>query len=188
MKFGLSDEQKMLVGTVRRFVSDELQSLEDGVEFDYDGDGNQEQTAWIGKNEAFLVHDANADRIVNDGSEIAFADIHPDATTDLEGLVLVFDTNQDGVFDVSDTLFGEFGIWQDLNSDGITDLGDFLSQIQTMVPVLADKDAQIDTLNESILYLRASDHDEDGDGDGEDLNNFSQLFENDAIDMDNDFD
>ncbi len=32
MNFGLSDEQKMLIGTVRRFVTDELRPLEDDIE------------------------------------------------------------------------------------------------------------------------------------------------------------
>ena len=93
--------------------------------FDFNGDGTLEQSSWVSPDDAFLVHDANNDEIVNDGSEIVFADLHPDAATDLEGLRLVFDSNEDGVLDANDDLFSEFGIWQDANSDGVTDAGEY---------------------------------------------------------------
>ncbi|QPN65983.1 immunoglobulin-like domain-containing protein [Synechococcus sp. CBW1006] len=97
------------------------------VVFDYNGDGTPELSAWVGPEDALLAYDKNTDGIINDGSEISFAQYHPDATTDLEGLRLAFDTNQDGVFDSSDAEFGKFGLWQDANSDGKTDVGEFRS-------------------------------------------------------------
>ena len=40
---------------------------------------------------------------------------------------MAFDTNGDGVFDANDAEFAKFGIWQDANSDGVTDEGEFVS-------------------------------------------------------------
>ena len=38
---------------------------------------------------------------------------------------LAFDSNQDGVFDVTDLSYSDFGVWQDHNSDGVFDSGEF---------------------------------------------------------------
>ncbi|MCP3871624.1 MAG: hypothetical protein GY699_00495 [Desulfobacteraceae bacterium] len=76
----------------------------------------------------------------------------------------------------------------DYNNDGITDLGNFLSQTQAVAPVLADKDVVIQALNTSNALLKTGDFDEDLDVDGDDLARFSQFFGSDAIDVDNDGD
>lgn len=49
-----------------------------------------------------------------------------DARSDLDGL-RSFDSNADGVLDASDDRISEFGVWQDLNSDGLVDAGEILS-------------------------------------------------------------
>lgn len=38
-----------------------------------------------------------------------------------------FDSNSDEILDANDSVFGSFGVWQDSNSDGITDSGEFSS-------------------------------------------------------------
>ena len=40
---------------------------------------------------------------------------------------LAFDSNKDGVLNALDTDFAKFGVWQDANSDGVTDPGEFTS-------------------------------------------------------------
>jgi hypothetical protein len=47
------------------------------------------------------------------------------AVTDLDALRIYFDTNQDGIFDAEDAHWYSFGVWQDLNSDGLMDAGEF---------------------------------------------------------------
>lgn len=42
----------------------------------------------------------------------------------MDALAEYFDTNQDGVFDVLDKLWGQFAVWQDLNHDGVCDEGE----------------------------------------------------------------
>ncbi len=116
--------------------------------FDLDGDGELEQSSWVGEDDALLVHDANNDQIVNDGSEIQFAHLDPDAETDLEGLRLAHDSNNDGVFDANDEKFDEFGIWQDIDSDGKTDPGEYTTLEEAGI-------VSIDLNSDEISYLAA---------------------------------
>ncbi len=50
--------------------------------------------------------------------EIAFAEWTEEQDSDLQALGKVFDSNQDGVFDIQDERFAEFRIWKDANSNG----------------------------------------------------------------------
>lgn len=95
-----------------------------GVEFDYDGNGHAEKTAWVGADDGILAFDADGDGLVDNGSEVIFA---RDGLTDLEGLAADYDSNKDGVLDASDADFAKFGVWQDANSNGVTDAGEFRS-------------------------------------------------------------
>jgi hypothetical protein len=93
--------------------------------FDFNGDGTMETAAWVGSDDGFLVYDANSDRMVNDGSEIAFADMTAEADTDLDALRAVFDSNHDGLLTAADEQFSRFGVWQDANGNGNTEAGEF---------------------------------------------------------------
>jgi hypothetical protein len=95
------------------------------VLFDFNGDGTKETAAWVGSDDGFLAYDANGDRRVNDGSEIAFADMTAEADTDLEALRAVFDSNHDGLLTAADEQFSRFGVWQDANGNGSTESGEF---------------------------------------------------------------
>jgi large repetitive protein len=94
------------------------------VAFDYDGDGVAENTAWVGADDGLLAIDRNGDGLVNNGSEIVFG---VDGQTDLQGLAAQYDSNGDGVLDANDAAFAQFGVWQDANSNGVTDAGEFRS-------------------------------------------------------------
>ena len=93
--------------------------------FDFAGDGTKETAAWVGPDDGFLVYDANGDRMVNDGSEIAFANMTAEADTDLEALRAVFDSNGDAQLTADDAEFSHFGVWQDANGNGNTEAGEF---------------------------------------------------------------
>ncbi len=102
----------------------EFLSRSAGVTFDYQGDGSPESTAWVGADDGLLAIDLNSDGTVSNGSEIVFG---RDGQTDLEGLATVYDSDGNGVLDASDAAFAQFGIWQDTNSNGVTDVGEFRS-------------------------------------------------------------
>ena len=106
--------------------ADVVQLAQSNVEFDVDGDGQVETTAWIGPDDGILAIDRNGDGLINNMSEITFVQDSPGAMTDIEGLA-AFDSNDDGVLDSNDDRWGDFVVWQDLNQDGISQSGELLS-------------------------------------------------------------
>ncbi|MCP4120461.1 MAG: hypothetical protein GY751_01765, partial [Bacteroidetes bacterium] len=105
----------------------ELLGTDHGVTFDTNNDGVAENIGWVSPDDGFLVWDRNQDGLVDDFNELNFTDVHPDAFTDLDAMSLYFDSNQDGVFNASDDHWDEFGVWNDANSNGVTDEGEFTS-------------------------------------------------------------
>ncbi|MCS5708453.1 hypothetical protein CC99x_005980 [Candidatus Berkiella cookevillensis] len=104
-----------------------LSHEESNVLFDVDNDGIKEQTAWVGPNDGILVFDLFDDKQITNVNEFSFANWHPDAKSDLEGLQLVFDSNKDNILDAQDVAWKQMGIWQDKNQNGITDAGEYSS-------------------------------------------------------------
>jgi hypothetical protein len=80
---------------------------------------------WVAPDDAFLVYDANRDGAYSGLQEINFASYHPDAYTDLDGLRLAFDDNNDGVINSQDDVFKDLAVWQDKNQNGSSELGEF---------------------------------------------------------------
>ena len=103
----------------------EFAALSEVAIFDMDSDGTLDYSAWVGADDALLAYDHNENGIVDNGTEIAFAQYAEGAETDLEGLSMAFDSNGDGVLSADDSDFEYFGIWQDANSNGLTDEGEF---------------------------------------------------------------
>ena len=87
------------------------------------------ETAWIAPSDALLVYDANNSGGFDDYSEIALTSwgYDPQVQTDLEALDAYFNLNDDGVFDSTDTAWSDFGVWTDLNLDGVQQEGEFTS-------------------------------------------------------------
>ncbi len=92
--------------------------------FDINGDGFKHRMAWPVAGDGLLAFDANGNGIVDNGSEISFISHDVNAQTDLEALK-AFDSNNDGIFSALDDRWSQFGVWQDSNQNGITDLGEF---------------------------------------------------------------
>ncbi|MDE6387823.1 MAG: hypothetical protein K2L82_08480, partial [Lachnospiraceae bacterium] len=101
----------------------ELLSVKDGVYFDEDARGLVEKTEWVAADDALLAIDLNGDGIINDGSELfgtstTLAD-GSKAKSGFEALAQ-YDLNGDGVIDENDEVFDQLKVWQDKNSDGIS--------------------------------------------------------------------
>lgn len=104
------------IGTVAKFGYH-------GVMFDHDNDGIATATGWVDKEDGLLVRDINKDGQITNGTEL-FGDntILQNGQKATNGMTALadLDTNQDGIIDKHDTAFAELKVWQDKNSDGIS--------------------------------------------------------------------
>ncbi|MGR9181457.1 hypothetical protein ACU8L2_01180 [Rhizobium leguminosarum] len=105
-----------------------IDSLSSSSHFvDLDGDGYQHRTAWAGTGTGVLVFDADGDGKISRSSEFAFTEWDSSATSDLEALKHVFDTNGNGKLDAGDAQWSKFrvevnGQLVTLDSLGITSI------------------------------------------------------------------
>lgn len=85
---------------------------------DLDGNGFLHQTAWAGQGDGVLVLDADGDGKISRSSEFVFTEWDSSATSDLEALKHVFDTNGNGKLDAGDARWSEFRV--DVNGQLVT--------------------------------------------------------------------
>jgi hypothetical protein len=102
------------------------------VRFDLNGDGVADQVAWAAPGSGVLGIDLNGDHQISNANEFTFTQYVPGARTDLQGL-RAFDTNHNGVLDSGDAQWTQFGVWEDKNSDGKTDDGEYQSLDQLSI-------------------------------------------------------
>ncbi len=107
-----------------------------GVLFDHEGNDVKTATGWIAPDDGFLVYDRNGNGVIDNGTEL-FGDntalnAGGTAANGFEALA-DFDTNADGVVDVNDANFAGLRIWQDINSDGISQADELLTLAQAGV-------------------------------------------------------
>jgi hypothetical protein len=57
--------------------------------------------------------------------------------SDLSGLQQTFDSNHDFVFNARNAQFNQFGLWQDVNQNGVVDAGEFHTLAQIGIASLA---------------------------------------------------
>lgn len=103
-------------------------------QFDWNGDGLTDATAWVGPQDGFLAIDLGADGsagpdgLINQAKELAFTlwptEEQGSTDSDLEALRLVFDTNNDGLLSAEDARWSEFRVWQDINQNGVSETGE----------------------------------------------------------------
>ncbi|MGD1527000.1 hypothetical protein ACP6H6_28515, partial [Vibrio harveyi] len=118
-----------------------------GVHFDHDGDGFEESTGWLSKEDGFLAIDKNGNGKIDSGNELfgdnTIMDYDEDgnpifAEHGFESLE-EYDSNGDGVINSSDEKWHELKIWQDSNSDGDTQSYELLSMESAGVESIALK-------------------------------------------------
>ena len=93
--------------------------------FDLDDDGVAERTGWVAPQDGLLVHDGNANGVVDGVGEL-FGSGGIDGYDDLKTL----DLNNDGRIDAADPAFAELVVWRDINSDGVSTPDELLTLAQ----------------------------------------------------------
>ena len=109
-------------------------ALNGGAYFDHNGDGVSHKSSWISKEDGILAYDRNGNGNIDDGSElfgnftqIKDKDGNQRLAKDGYEALKEFDSNNDGLIDSKDDKFKDLKIWQDTNSNGISDEGELKS-------------------------------------------------------------
>jgi hypothetical protein len=103
-----------------------LTSLEDGVNFDVDGDGTLERVSWTerGADVAFLAIDTDHDGRITSGQELFGDHMRPGVTTGADALIQTFsDLNGEleGSVVNGHSLYERLLLWTDRNHNGISE-------------------------------------------------------------------
>jgi hypothetical protein len=104
-----------------------LTSLEDGVQFDIDADGDLDQVSWTeaGSDVAFLARDRNGDGQITDGRELISDHTIPGARNGFKALLSLAEAEVNGerraMLDGRNPLFSRMMIWTDTNHNGISE-------------------------------------------------------------------
>ena len=96
-----------------------LTQLTSSNQFEVGEDNYQHRTAWAGAGSAVLFVDPNGDNAIRNADQYVFSDWDPSASSDMEALRDVFDTNHDGKLDAGDADFAQFKLMV-THADGTT--------------------------------------------------------------------
>lgn len=96
--------------------------------WDIDLDGIDELTAWVKSTDGLLALDRNGDGLINDHAEL-FGDL----TTDGFTVLSAFDDNGDSIISDLDSVYDSLRIWQDFNSNGVSESVELLTLEQVGV-------------------------------------------------------
>ena len=133
-------------------------SLENGVFFDHNGDKIAFKSSWVNSSDGILVRDIDGDGKITSGAELfgnftklkngELAKNGAEALKDL-------DDNNDGIIYSNDKAFNEILIWQDKNSDGISQKNELKTlrehNIKSIDLEFLDDNTALDKDNKQIL-------------------------------------
>ncbi len=134
-----------------------------GIMYDLNGDTVAESVAWVGPDDGFLVYDLNSNGSVDSAAEIVFENGSKDAFDYLAA----FDTaGIAGALDAADGIWGQLGVWQDLDSDGVFDGGEFftMSDLGITYIEIVDDDVSASPANGEVVLHGSAEFNADGTG------------------------
>ncbi len=118
--------------------------LSASVAFDIDADGDLDEIGWVGPEDGLLVMDVDGSGAIEDGSEVFSEVFNGGSYADSLEALATLDSNGDGVIDANDAAFGDIKVWQDVNSDGITQEGELQTLIERGISAIDLEAARID--------------------------------------------
>ncbi|KRR21582.1 DUF5801 repeats-in-toxin domain-containing protein [Bradyrhizobium retamae] len=102
-------------------------SLENGVSFDINGDGAQDQIAWTGDGQdGILALDLDGSGKIESGNELFTPNFNGGHFADGIAALASLDGNHDGVIDTRDQAFGDLVVWRDANHNGVSEDGELI--------------------------------------------------------------
>lgn len=123
-----------------------LTSVEDGVWFDFTGQGQKVKLSWTagGSSNAFLVLDRNGDNQIDNGTEL-FGNFTPQPVSpEPHGFIALAEYDQptkggnpDNVIDARDAVFTSLRLWQDANHNGVSEPSELHSLSSRSVDAIA---------------------------------------------------
>ncbi|MDI3325053.1 VCBS domain-containing protein [Pontibacterium granulatum] len=102
------------------------------IQFDFDGEGTATKTGWVGADDGLLVKDLSGNGVIDNGREV-FSDWFSGGAngddsvpfTSASAALASLDENSDNV--ISGSELEGISVWQDLNQDGVSDAGELLT-------------------------------------------------------------
>ncbi|MDP2120197.1 MAG: Ig-like domain-containing protein [Hoeflea sp.] len=92
--------------------------------FDLDADGAPDTIGWVGAADGILVMDLDGSGAIENGSEL-FSEVFGGVSyADSLAALATLDDNGDGVIDARDRAYNDILVWQDANSDGVSQAGE----------------------------------------------------------------
>ncbi len=98
-----------------------------GVSFDFDGDGVAAATGWVSAKDGLLVMDIDKSGSIDSGAELFGEHTllgNGNRARDGFQALAELDLDGSGIIDQSDAAWSSLGVWQDLNSNGISEAGE----------------------------------------------------------------
>jgi Calx-beta domain len=97
-------------------------NIDNGVKFDIANSGEKLSTGWISNADAFLAFDKDCNGKIDSRAELFGGGVG-------QGFAKLdsFDSNRDGLVNAQDARFSKLKVWQDKNSNGITDSNELFS-------------------------------------------------------------
>ncbi|MDR2081182.1 MAG: hypothetical protein LBP54_04775 [Campylobacteraceae bacterium] len=118
------------------------------VFFDLNADGIRKHTAWIDKDDGFIVYDENGNGKIDNINEL-FGNDTIDGFADLKNRI---DSNGDGIIDASDEKFNDLKVWQDKNQDGMSQKDELFTLDELGITEIRTSNTLVDN-NEQITRV-----------------------------------
>jgi len=126
---------------------DTIDVTKSNIYFDQANNGFANHTGWVGANDGLLAVDTNNNGAIDNASELFGGE-----QLGFQALK-VYDSNNDGMVNASDTDFGKLKIWKDSDSNALTDSGELLTLAQAGIASisLSAQDVQLTDNNNPIV-------------------------------------